>query len=114
MSKAWSRKRSARLASPAAATAQTLVERRLIETGDRLKSLRSDLVVADEQLAHFAAEADDARIRSLVSETPLAGREHRDAARHAGAMEKHRDELVAEIAKLEQVQDELLDQLGNG
>ncbi|MFV2039476.1 MAG: hypothetical protein ACC660_04475 [Acidimicrobiales bacterium] len=88
-----------------------MIERKLIETGQRLKQLREDMGVADEQLAHFAAEADDARIRSLVSETPLAEREHRDAARHAGAMQRHRDELANDIVRLEQAQDELLDQL---
>ena len=90
---------------------KALVERRLIETSERLKQLREDLSVADEQLAHFDAEADDARLRSLVSETPLAGREHRDAARHADAMRRHRDEVTTEIARLESLQDELLDEL---
>lgn len=91
-----------------------LIERRLVEVGQRLKQLRDDLMVAEEQLAHFASEADDARLRSLVSETPLAGREHRDAARHAEAMQRHRDELAAEIATLEQQQDALLDELTAG
>lgn len=90
------------------------IERRLIETGQRLKTLRDDLRVADEQLAHFADEADDARLRSLVSETPLAEREHRSAARHADAMRRHRDEIVTEIAELEHRQDELLDQMSGG
>lgn len=90
---------------------KALIERRLIEVGERLKQLRDDLRVADEQLAHFANEADDARLRSLVSETPLAGREHRDAARHAEAMQKHHDKLTAEITTLEAQQDHLLDEL---
>ncbi|MFN3217165.1 MAG: hypothetical protein ACE367_11775 [Acidimicrobiales bacterium] len=90
------------------------IERRLIETGQRLKTLRDDLRVADEQLAHFADEADDARLRSLVSETPLADREHRSAARHADAMRRHRDEIVTEIAELERRQDELLDEMSGG
>jgi len=90
---------------------KSLVERRLVEVGDRLKVLRDDLRVADEQLAHFSAEADDARIRSLVSETAMAGREHRDADRHAEAMARHRGKVVAEIDSLERAQDELLDQL---
>lgn len=88
-----------------------MVERRLVENNARLKQLRDDLRVADEQLSHFAAEADDARIRSLVSETPLASREHRDAARHAEAMQRHRDDVAAEIQRLERHQDDLLDQL---
>jgi chromosome segregation ATPase len=91
--------------------ARSLVERRLIEVGDRLKALRKDLAVADEQLAALAAEADDSRLRSLVSETPIAEREHREAQRHADAMERHRREVSAEIARLEASQDELLDRL---
>lgn len=91
--------------------AQSLVERRLIEVGDRLKALRKDLAVADEQLAALAAEAEDTRLRSLVSETPIAEREHREAQRHADAMERHRREVGAEIARLEATQDELLDRL---
>jgi hypothetical protein len=87
------------------------VERRLREVGDRLRLLRSDLSVADEQLAHFADDADDARLRSLVSETPVADREHRDAQRHAEVMQRHRAEVLAEIDKLEQAQDQLLDRL---
>lgn len=91
--------------------ARSQVERRLIEVGDQLKSLRKDLAVADEQLAALAAEAEDTRLRSLVSETPIAEREHRDAQRHADAMERHRREVSAEIARLEASQDELLDRL---
>lgn len=91
--------------------ARSLVERRLIELGDRLKDLRADLRVADEQLAQLAEEAEESRLRSLVSETPLAEREYRDAQRHADAMERHRRELTVEIARLEQAQDELLDRL---
>lgn len=91
-----------------------MIERRLIETGDRMKQLRAELRVAEEQLLHFASEADDARLRALVSETPLSDREHRDAERHAKAMRRHRDEIVAELARLEEQQDQLLDQLSGG
>ncbi len=91
--------------------AKSLVERRLIEVGDSLKALRADLRVADEQLAHLAEEAEESRLRSLVSETPLAEREYRESKRHADAMERHRREVSAEIARLEQAQDELLDRL---
>jgi hypothetical protein len=91
--------------------ARNLVERRLIEVSGRLKNLQQDLRVADEQLAHFAEEAEDARIRALVSETPVAERELREARKHADAMRRHREELIAEIAKLERSQDELLDRL---
>ncbi len=87
------------------------VERRLIEVGGRLKSLRHDLAVAQEQLLHFSDDADESRLRSLVSETPVADREHRHARRHAEAMMRHRDEVQREIDKLEELQDELLDRM---
>ena len=93
--------------------ARRLVERRLIDVGDRLKKLRHELAVADEQLLHFADEADDARLRALVSETPVSERDFRDAQRHAELMRRSRDEMVAEIATLEKNQDELLDRLAS-
>lgn len=87
------------------------VERRLREVGQRLQQLREELRIADEQLLHLAEEADEARLRALVSETPVAEREHREAARHAESMRSHRGRVVAEIERLEQTQDELLDRL---
>ena len=77
----------------------------------RLRQLREELAVSDEQLQHLAEAADDARLRSLVSETPLADREHHDAQRHADAMMRHRSEVLDAITRLEQTQDELLDRL---
>jgi hypothetical protein len=90
---------------------KSLVERRLSEVGVRLRQLREELAVTDEQLTHLAEAADDARLRALVSETPLAGRDHQDAQRHADAMQRHRMEVLDDITKLEQTQDELLDRL---
>jgi hypothetical protein len=87
------------------------VERRLRVLARRLTKLRGELAVADEQLAHLSDIADDTRIRSLVSETPLADVEHRDAERTSTAMARHREELAAQIARLEAEQDELLDQM---
>lgn len=94
-----------------AAMTRATLERRLTDIGVQLRGLRRDLAVANEQLDHFADEANDARIRSLVSETPIAEREHRVAARHFEAMERHRNEVMADIGRLELQQDELLDRL---
>jgi hypothetical protein len=93
---------------------RSLVERRLTELGEQLKNLRRELVIADDQLAHFVEEADDARLRALVSETPIAQQEHREAQKHADAMRRHRTELQTEIDQLERTQDELLDRLLEG
>ncbi len=54
---------------------RSLIERRLTELGGRLKELRKELAIVDEQLAHLAGEADDAQLKALVSETPLADHE---------------------------------------
>jgi len=92
--------------------ARAQVERRLRDVGARLTKLRQELSVTEEQLAQLTDEADDARLRALVSETPIAGKEHREAERHAEAMKRHRTELIGEIDRLERSQDDLLDRLG--
>lgn len=86
-----------------------LLEKRLSASAERLKRLRGELQVIDEQLGHLAEAADDSRLRALVSETPLADREHQEAQKHADAMAHHRDRLLASIGALERSQDELLD-----
>jgi hypothetical protein len=93
---------------------RSLVERRLAEVSGRLRALRDELRVIDEQLLHLGDDADDAHLRALVSETPLADREHRDARRHADAMARRRAEVVESIATLETRSDELLDRLSAG
>jgi hypothetical protein len=90
---------------------RSLVERRLSEVAEQLKAVRRELSVADEQLAHLDEEAEDARLRALVSETPIAERDHREAQRHAEAMRRHRHEVASELSRLERSQDELLDRL---
>jgi chromosome segregation ATPase len=88
-----------------------MLERRLRDVSAQLQGLRRELALTDEQLGQLSDEADDARLRSLVSETPIAEREHREAARHAEAMGRHRTDVLASIERLEQQQDELLDRL---
>jgi chromosome segregation ATPase len=93
---------------------RALIERRLTELSDRLRDTRRELAVVDEQLEHLAGVADEARLRSLVSETPLADQEYRDASRHAEAMARHRASVTQTIQQLESAQDELLDRLTAG
>lgn len=88
-----------------------LVERKLSEAAERLRQLRAELGVVDEQLAFLTDAADDSRLRAMVSETPMSDREHREAQKHADAMSRHRAGLVAQIAELQRSQDELLDRL---
>ena len=85
------------------------IERQLADVGKRLKALRTDLAVAEQALMQVDYEADDARLRSLVSETPVAQKEHEQARRQVDVNRRNRDELQAEVARLEVRQDELLD-----
>ena len=90
---------------------RSLIERRLTAVTDRLKRARAELAVIDEQLAALAEAADETRVRALVSETPLADREHDEAQRHADAMARSRVSVLTTISELQQAQDELLDRL---
>ena len=77
----------------------------------RRRDLREELAVVDEQLAALAEAAGDARLRALVSETPMADADHREASRSAEAMARHRSVLAADLAALDRAEDELLDRL---
>jgi len=88
-----------------------IVEKQLSASADRLRRLRNELAVIDEQLGSLADTADDTRVRALVSETPLADREHTEARRHADAMASQRARVVAAIAEIESSQNKLLDRL---
>lgn len=90
---------------------RTILQRRLIDVSDRLKRLRADLAVAEEQCAFFEAEAEDARLRSLVSETPIAEAEAREVTRHADAQSRNRDSLRRAVGELESEQNALLDRM---
>ena len=91
--------------------ARSILQRRLVDVSDRLKRLRAELAVTEEQLAFLEDEAEDARMRALVAETPLTDAEARDARRHADALGRHRDALVLSIAELGREQDALLDRM---
>ncbi len=90
---------------------RVLTERRLFDVAQRLRRAREELAVVDEQLAVLAEAADDARLRSLVSETPIAHREYTEAQRHADAMARSRSTLEGRIRELQTTQDDLLDRL---
>jgi phage shock protein A len=88
------------------------VERRIREVHERLVKARQELAVLNEQYTVVSDAAEDARLRSLVSETPLAAHEYGEVRRHADAMTRARDALVANIADLERRREELIQQVG--
>jgi hypothetical protein len=90
---------------------RVLIERRLFDVAQRLRRAREELALIDEQLEVMVDAAEDARMRALMSETPLAQREFAEAQRHADAMRRSQRTVKAEVSELEQSQDELLDRL---
>jgi hypothetical protein len=90
---------------------RSILQRRLVDVSERLKRIRAELAVTEEQLVFLEGEADDVRLRALVAETPLADVEARDARRHADALARHRDALLKNVRELEAEQDQLLDRI---
>ena len=73
--------------------------------------IRDSLAIADEQLSHLQNEAEDVRMKSLVSETAIADRERREVDQQVESMNRHHQYLVAEIKNLEERQDQLLEKI---
>lgn len=90
---------------------QRSVQRKLSQVSSRIKEIRDELRVVEDQLAALVDDADDKSLRALVSETPSADHEYRESQRHADAMRRHRDGLVAELSDLEARINDLLDKL---
>lgn len=87
------------------------MERRLKSNGLQLKRLRQELASLEEQRLQLTEEADDHRLRAIMSDSPFDALEAKDSGRHADAFSRRRADIVAEMAKLEVKQDALLDQL---
>ncbi len=93
---------------------RVLLERRIRDVHSRLVRARQELAVLDEQLDVVRESADEARVRALVSETPLATQEHNEAERYADVMARAREALCQTVVDLERRQDELLADVGTG
>jgi hypothetical protein len=76
----------------------------------RLVEVRSQHEAAAAQAAALADEAEDLRIRNLVSDDPEAAREHKHAARHAERAARAVERLADERRRLEAQIDALLDE----
>jgi hypothetical protein len=88
-----------------------LLARKLKSNGLQLKRLRHELAALEEQRLQMTDEADDHRLRAIMSDSPFDAREAKDSGRHADAFTRRRSDIVTEIAKLEAKQDQLLDEL---
>lgn len=91
--------------------ASAVVKWQLKRTSARLRTLRDELRVIDEQRMYVVDDADDLQLRAVVSDSPMARSEAHEAGGHAAAYGKARAHVVNEIAQLEAKQDQLLDRL---
>jgi hypothetical protein len=87
------------------------LERSLAQLRERLARCREDLRIVEEQILFQQDVVDEAETRMVVSETPLADREYRDARDDLGRLERQRDRVTAEMAELRREQDRLLDRM---
>lgn len=85
-----------------------LVKRRLEDVQRQLAQARESLAVLEEQAAVWNDALDDARIRALVSETPLQSREYDELSRHVMVANAEMQRRAQEVRELRTARDELL------
>lgn len=82
--------------------------RRLEDIQRRLVAARESVAVLDEQVAKWREDLDEARIRALVSETPLQAKEYDDLSRQVSVATAELERRALEVSALVQARDELL------
>jgi len=92
--------------------------RGIVNTSDRLSALSGEIAeeqtqlrILEEQVVFQQEVSEEARIRALVSETPLADREARDAADDLRRLVRSRDDTAGRLAELRAEQDALLERM---
>ena len=76
-----------------------------------MRELTEELRVVQDQMSHVVDDADEKSLRALVSETPSAAFENREAKKHADVIQRHHQQIVAELADLERRMNSLLDRM---
>ncbi len=85
------------------------LHKRHLEDVQRVLSVaRESLNVLQEQVAVWNDALDDARIRALVSETPLQAHEYDELSRHVAAANAEMKRRAQEVKELTAARDELL------
>ena len=89
-----------------------------MEISDRLSALSGEIAeeqtqlrILEEQVIFQQEVAEEARIRALVSETPLADREAREAGDDLNRLVRSRDDVLQRVSELRAEQDSLLERM---
>ena len=85
-----------------------LHKRRLEDVQRQLSQARESLNVLSEQVAVWNDALEDARIRALVSETPLQAHEYDDLSRHVMVANAEMNRRAEDVRELIEARDELL------
>jgi ribosomal protein L16 Arg81 hydroxylase len=85
-----------------------LHKRRLEDVQRQLSMARESLSVLQEQVAVWNDALDDARIRALVSETPLQAHDYDDLSRHVTVANAEMNRRADDVRELIEARDELL------
>ncbi|MCA1830223.1 MAG: hypothetical protein LC663_01715 [Actinobacteria bacterium] len=87
------------------------VRHRLQEINQEIARLQTEIQILDEQIAFQQEVAEDARIRSLVSETPLADRDASEASGDLARLQRSRDDTQRQLVALRAETDKLLERM---
>ena len=87
------------------------IAERLRALSAELTRVQTEIQILDEQIAFQSEVSDDARLRALVSETPIADRESQEATRDLHRMQRQHAELLERQEALRAEQDQLLERM---
>lgn len=88
------------------------IKKKLNNVSSEIREIEQELQVLDEQILYFADVEDQARLKAMVAETPIASKEHTEAKRTLDVMQKNRSQLSEKLIQLNRMADALLDSLG--
>jgi hypothetical protein len=84
------------------------VAKRIQDVQRRIAAARESYRILDEQFAVWSEAYEDARLRSLMSETPQADHELSEIRRHYEVAQRERERQNREIAEMVKERDRLL------
>lgn len=87
------------------------ISERLAALSGEIAEEQTQLRILEEQVTFQQEVAEEARIRALVSETPLADRESREASDDLARLVRSRDDVLRRLSELRAEQDTLLERM---
>ena len=87
------------------------IAQRLRALSAEIATLQTEIGILEEQIAFQTEIADDARIRALVSETPLADRDAQVASGDLAHIMRSRTDALKRLEQLRADQDGLLERM---